>query len=91
MDMLWEKGKILKLFQGIIHLVRAQDFPKNYYFSPLDTHTDVLKNVTFSENLWMIPLWKTSIKPQMRIKDPVKNLLWISFAKINTNARVSFY
>ena len=27
------------VWQGIMHLVRMQNFPKNYYFSLPDTHT----------------------------------------------------
>ena len=29
------------IYFRIIHLVRTQNFPKNYYFLPLNTHTHV--------------------------------------------------
>ena len=36
---------------GIIHLVRTQDFPENFYFLPPDMHAyQEVRNVSFSEN-----------------------------------------
>ena len=37
-----------KLAQGIFHLERMQNFPKNYYFLPPDTHQEV-RNLSFFE------------------------------------------
>ena len=52
-----ENNELLRIYMlktGVIHLVRTQHFPKNYYFLPSDTHTYVccqgVRNVTFSEN-----------------------------------------
>ena len=38
----WRKLCIMQYYMsGLIHLVRSQNFPKNYYFFPSDTHTFV--------------------------------------------------
>ena len=45
---------MLRMFLGIIHLVRTQNFPKNEHLLSPDTHMYVYvsgdKNVSFSEN-----------------------------------------
>ena len=49
-EQLWKKTKTKTtpsfgiydtIYREIIHLVRSQNFPKNYYFLPLDTRTNV--------------------------------------------------
>ena len=41
--------------EGIIHLVRTENFTKNKHFLPPDTHT--YANVSFSENFCVRTKW----------------------------------
>ena len=44
------KGLKPQLNLGVINLVRTQNFPKDCYFLPSDTHTQGVRNISFSEN-----------------------------------------
>ena len=36
---MWLDNMISLLVEGLVHLVRTQNFPKIYHFLPSDTHT----------------------------------------------------
>ena len=65
--MLCRLGDISRLFLPVIHLVRTQNFPKNWYFLPPDTHTYVirgrkyfLENFAYVPNEWCLMIFTNS-------------------------------
>ena len=74
-------------YQGIVFLVRTQNFPKNYNFLPPDTLTygcvleEGVKNISFSQNfVFVLNVWSPAIPhnlPQGQFKQIIYIYIYI--------------